>query len=56
MKLDLTDEQIGILNELCFEKLLTTAKYHDNKFIDKAQVLSYERKIRELLNILIVDK
>ena len=56
MKIELTKEQIEILNELCFGEMLNMSKNLDFRFIDKIQVETYINKLKELLDILIIDK
>lgn len=50
MKLELTKEEIMIINELCFGELIEMGKIKDNKFIDKAQIESYIEKIKIIMD------
>lgn len=38
MKIELTKEEIDIINELCLGELFEMNKFKDHKFIDKTQV------------------
>lgn len=55
MKIELTKEEIDIINELCFGELINIRKIKDNKFIDKTQVESYIEKIRLLMDKTCID-
>ena len=50
MKLELTKEEIGIINEMCFSELIEMSKIKNNRFIDKAQVESYIEKIKIIMD------
>lgn len=50
MKLELTKEEISIINDLCFGELLEMSKIKNNKFIDKTQVESYIEKIKIIMD------
>lgn len=50
MKIDLTKEEIRIINEVCFGELIEKGKIKNNKFIDKAQVESYIEKIKVIMD------
>jgi hypothetical protein len=50
MKIELTKEEIGIINEMCFGELIEMSKIKNNKFIDKAQVESYIEKIKAIMD------
>ncbi len=56
MKIELTKEQINILNELCFSEMIKMSQMLNNEFIDKKQVKTYMNKLQELLDILVIDK
>lgn len=38
MKIDLTKEELQILNDLCFREILELHKLRQNKFIDVVQI------------------
>lgn len=50
MKIELTKEEIGIINELCFAELIEKSKQLDLRFIDKAQIESYIEKIKVIMD------
>ena len=50
MKLELTKEEIGIINEMCFGELIEMGKIKNNRFIDKAQIESYIEKIKIIMD------
>lgn len=50
MKVDLTKEEIRIINEMCFGELIEMGKIKNNRFIDKAQVENYIEKIQIIIN------
>ena len=54
MKLELTKEEIGMLNELCFGEYLEMCKIQNNKYIDKVQVETKINKLNALLDKLVV--
>ena len=56
MKIDLTKEEIGIINEMCLGKLIEMSKIENNKFIDKAQVESYIEKIKIIMDKTCIDE
>ena len=55
MKIDLTKEELKIINELCFGELIEIGKIKDNKFIDKKQIESYIEKIKIIMDKTIID-
>lgn len=54
-KIELTKEEIDIINELCLGELFEMNKFKNNKFIDKTQVETYLEKIRLLMNKTFID-
>ena len=55
MKIELTKEEIKIINELCYGEIIEMNKIKNNKFIDKKQVESYINKIQIIWNKMIID-
>ena len=55
-KIKLSNEQIRILNDLCLGELLSLGTARHNKYIDKVQVETMENKLRELIDILVVEE
>lgn len=56
MKIELTKEEIKIINGLCFGELIEMNKIKNNEFIDKAQVESYIEKIKVIMDKTCIDK
>lgn len=56
MKLELTKEEIGIINDLCFAELIEISKIKNNKFIDKTQIESYIEKIKVIMDKTCIDE
>ena len=56
MKIELTKEQILILNDLCFTEFLKMCQLQNERYIDMTQVKTRENKLKELLDILVIDK
>lgn len=56
MKIELTKEEIGIINEMCFGELIEISKIKNNKFIDKAQVENYIEKIKIIMDKTCIDE
>lgn len=50
MRIELTKEEIGIINEICLGELIEMGKIKNNKFIDKAQVESYIEKVKVIMD------
>lgn len=55
MKIDLTKEEIDIINELCFGELINISKIENNKFIDKSQIENYVEKIKVIMDKTCID-
>lgn len=55
MKIELTREEIDIINELCFGELIHIGKIKDNKFIDKTQIETYTEKIKVIMDKTCID-
>ena len=56
MKIELTKEEIGIINEMCFGELIEKSRQLDLRFIDKAQIESYIEKIKVIMDKTCIDK
>ena len=56
MKVELTSEEIGIINDLLYNRVLELNKFKDNEFIDNKQIESYIDKIQIIWNKLIDNK
>ena len=56
MKIDLTKEEIGIINEMCFGELIEMNKIKNNKFIDKTQIENYIEKIKIIMDKTCIDE
>ena len=56
MKIELTKEEIEIINEMCFGELIEMNKIKNNKFVDRTQVETYLEKIRLLMDKTCIDE
>ena len=56
MEIELTKEQISILNELCFDEFLKMCGLLQNEYIDKTQVQTRLNKMNELLDVLVISE
>ena len=55
MKIDLTKEEIGIINDLVFREYLEMNKLKSNKYIDVKQVETMIEKLNRILDIVTVN-
>ena len=55
MKIDLTKEEIGIINDLVFREYLEMNKLKNNKYIDVKQVDTMIGKLNRILDVVTVD-
>ena len=56
MKIDLTKEEIGIINDLVFREYLEMNKLKNNKYIDVKQVDTMIEKLSRILDVVTVDR
>lgn len=55
MKIELTKEEIGIVNDLVFREYLEMNKLKNNKYIDVKQVDTMIEKLNRILDVVTVD-
>jgi len=56
MKIELTKEEIGIINDLVFREFLEMNKIRNNKYIDTKQVDTMIEKLKTILDVVSLDK
>ena len=55
MKINLTKEEMTIINDLCFQELIEISRFKNNKFVDKKQIDNYIEKINIIADKMIED-
>ena len=56
MKIELTKEEIGIINDLVFREFLEMNKIRNSKYIDTKQVDTMIEKLKTILDVVTLDK